>query len=177
MSLSSVNFIDNKLVIRPKRAKPGSKKLGKYTWPWKASRYRIVINTNKTYLKQNELDQAQELMKNLTLRLKDKSFWQRNNLIIFLKEGGLLGELANDETKYDKIVSFQITASLQNDGLAAYLHEHLDIQINHNWWIKLNTTNLRKLFQDLLGLNSLFLRSKKVKGDMTAAYLIRPRDI
>ena len=159
----------------------GKKGNRKQKLPYHSSRFRILVNTNIHFTDEVLRDKAMAALRDATVNLPHN--YDEYNLLKYFYWDEATKKIYPVEDKRSHLIVGNIITFVFEEGLEhGYLHEHIDLQINHNTTIQINGSNLIKYFQLYLeraGINapSLFVRVKRVKADMTTAYMSKSQPL
>ena len=146
-----------------------------------ASRFHILINTNHAFKSNERLQACIQALREATNNMPPPTYEIRNWNMLKFFEWTSFGRKASQPIEentllYDTaILKYRMVYVFEKGPLNDYLHEHIDIQINHNSCIQFNHKQVYAYFKDALKMfpeaqKHLFIRIKRVKADMTNAY-------
>lgn len=140
----------------------------KIRYPWKASRFWILINTNHEFDDQFRLDLTRAVLREALDNLFTPAVVESYHTIKF-------NLLPPDETEMDKIERVDGKYGFEIGPATGYLHVHMDVTIRHNSNIHLNSRAIVQYIMDKFNEHGIgevvriFVRIKLKKADMVCA--------
>ena len=145
-----------------------------------ASRFHILINTNHKFTSDKRLQACIQALRSATQALPTPIYEIKNWNMLKFFEWISFGKKArlpieDNTTLYDTAIrKIKMVYVFEKGPINDYLHEHIDIQINHNSCVQFNHKQVYAYFanalKDFPEITSLFIRIKRVKADMTNSY-------
>lgn len=147
---------------------------------WLASRFHILINTNHDFtLSPQRADEVREWLRRRTKALPPPIYELEHRDMLKFYDWAAQGvpaskPRASAQDYRDLVESVRLVFVFETGGETGYLHEHIDMQINHYSCVKMDAKNFtayfRELEEEFPEIRGMFIRIKRVKADMTESY-------
>lgn len=145
-----------------------------------ASRWHILVNTNHKFTSNPRMQACIQALRDATQALPTPVYEIKNWNMLKFFEWIAFGKKARDPIEdntalYDTAIrKIKMVYVFEKGPINDFLHEHIDIQINHNSCLQFNHKNVYAYFAKALEgfpeITGLFIRIKRVKADMTNSY-------
>ncbi len=145
-----------------------------------ASRFHILVNTNYKFTSEARMQACIGALRAATQALPTPIYELKNWDMLKFFEWIAFGKKAklpieDSAHLYDTAIrKIKMVYVFEKGPINDFLHEHIDIQINHDSCIQFNHKQVYAYFSEALKgfpeITSLFIRIKRVKADMTNSY-------